>query len=160
MKFIKLFGPIFLLLITAATSIATHDKSSTVVDPEPLANPIMVRDENAPALTSIAALYGPSDNKEAWLRLVCAGMTNGGCAYFEENQSDSVWQQQSGNAASWVSGSISDTIVINETAQVWKAHTSVFNPAEKTFDVYVLVERDVDGNWRLNRVLYAPGISQ
>lgn len=160
MKFIKLFGPIFVLLIVAARSIATHDSGAEMIDPEPLANPIMVRHESAPALTSIAALYGPSENKDAWLQLVCAGMTEGGCAYFKNNQADIVWQGQSGNAASWVSGNISDTIVITETAQVWKARTSVFRPAETAFDVYVLVERGIDGSWRLNRVLYGPGISQ
>lgn len=160
MRFVKLFAPIFLLLIVAVTSTAAHDNDNETINPEPLAKPIMVRDENAPALASIAALYAPTENKESWLQLVCAGMTDGGCMYFRDNQADAVWQGQHGNDASWVSGNISDTIVINETAQVWKAQTSVFTREEKTFDVYVLVERGADGSWHLNRVLNAPGISQ
>jgi len=159
MKFVKLFAPIFLLIIAAISGAALRNSSETI-DPEPLANPIMIRDVNAPALTSIAALYSPSENKEDWLQLVCAGMTQGGCAYFKDNQAEIVWQGQSGNAASSVGGNISDIASINGTAQVWKAHTSVFNPEENAFDVYVLVERGADGSWRLNRVLYAPGISQ
>lgn len=160
MKFVKLFAPIFLLLIIAVASTAARDNSNETIDPEPLAKPIMVRDENAPALTSIAALYAPTENKEDWLQLVCAGMTEDGCAYFKGNQADFVWQGQHKNDASWVNGNISDTIIINETAQVWKAQTSVFTREEKTFDVYILVERGADGSWHLNRVLNAPGISQ
>ncbi len=120
--------------------------------------------QNAPALTSLAAMYTPMDTQEHWLKSVCAGMTKGGCDHFKENQAAEVWDEQLGNVGS-SAGYISNTTVIDETHQVWTATTSIFtqgpndqHSTEKSFDVHVLVERGADQKWYLDRVLFGPSI--
>jgi hypothetical protein len=137
---------------------AQGNRYRTVVDPEPLANPIMVQDEHAPAMVSLAALYAPAEDKGGWVRLVCAGMSAGGCDYFKSNQADSMWESQTDHDAS-SGGFIESVKDINDTAQVWHAEVTVFAEGNQvTSDVFVLVERGVDDRWYLNRVLHGPGI--
>ena len=152
---------IFIVVATAFVTVAAQANSHrTVVDPEPLEHPIMVRDENAPVMVSIAALYAPAEEKGGWIRLVCAGMTAGGCDYFKSNQADSMWESQANHDAS-SGGFIESVKEINDTAQVWHAEVTVFaKGSEVTSDVYVLVERGADDRWYLNRVLHGPGITQ
>lgn len=149
------------ILATAFVTIAAQGNSSrTVVDPEPLENPIMVRDEHAPAMVSLAALYAPAEDKDGWVRLVCAGMSAGGCDYFKSNQADGMWESQADHDAS-SGGFIESVKDINDTAQVWHAVVTVFAEGnEVTSDVYLLVERGADNRWYLNRMLYGPGIQQ
>lgn len=145
----------------AAFGVGALGNSKEIVNPKPLDNPSMIRDEYAPALASLAALYAPANTKDDWLKLVCMGMTEGGCAYFKSNQADALWQSQAGHAADSVGGHISDETVINDTAQVWQAEVTIFANSKQstTSDVFILVERGGDGNWYLNRVLTGPGIS-
>lgn len=143
----------------AFVTVAAQDPNpQTIVNPEPLASPMMVQDESAPAMLSIAALYAPADNKDHWIRMVCTGMTTGGCDYFRSHQADSLWESQADHDAS--SGSLIESIAdINETSEVWHVGLIVFaRDGEVTSDVYVLVERGADNRWHLNRVLYGPGI--
>ena len=163
MKKYKFVVPLFVLLtaITASTiTVLGAGSSRTVVDPKPMANPTMIQDEHAPALISLAALYAPIENHEDWIEQVCVGMTKGGCEYFKSNQAKAIWQSQVGHDGSSVGGDISDVIVINDTAQIWKARVTIFSNAEEfKNNVFVLVEHESNG-WYLNRVLYGPGISQ
>ncbi len=111
-------------------------------------------------MISLAALYAPIENQDAWIKQVCMGMTTGGCDYFKSNQADALWASQAGHDGGSVGGNISDITIINATAQVWKAQVTIFSNAEEfKSTVFVLVEHDADG-WYLNRVLYGPGISQ
>ena len=147
-----------LILFAAVSSVAALSAGEEVIDPEPLADPMMVRDERAPAMLSIAAMYSPQENKDHWLKFVCTGMTEGGCNFFKDNHAAVLWA----NTGSSAGGFISDETIINDTAQVWKAQVTIFPPSgEKiTSAVFVLVERGANGNWYLNRVLYGPWISQ
>lgn len=120
--------------------------------------------QNTPVLTSLAAMYTPMDTQEHWIKSVCAGMTEGGCAYFKVHQAAAVWDEQLGNIGS-SAGYISNIAVIDETHEVWTAATSIFiqgpndqHPTEKSFEVHVLVERGADQKWYLDRVLIGPSI--
>lgn len=156
--------PLLIALIIPAMAFVTVAAQGfnhqTIVDPEPLASPIMVQDESAPAMISISALYAPAENKDDWIRMVCTGMTAGGCDYFKSHQADSLWESQAGHDAS-SGGFIESVADINETSQVWHVVVTVFaRDSEVTSDVYVLVERGAGNRWHLNRVLYGPGIQQ
>jgi len=156
--------PILIALIIPAMAFVTVAAQGfnhqTIVDPEPLASPIMVQDESAPAMISISALYAPADNKDHWIKTVCTGMSAGGCDYFKSNQADSLWESQADHDAS-SGGFIESVANINETSQVWHVEVTVFaRDSEVTSDVYVLVERGADGRWYLDRVLNGLGIQQ
>ena len=112
------------------------------------------------ALMALAAMYAPMENEADWAQMVCIGMTEGGCAYFKENQASELWQSQSGNIGSSSGGLLTDVKAIDENSQVWKAKLTVFTPGtETTYDVYMLVRRETDGGWYLDRMLSGPGIS-
>ena len=129
-----------------------------MIAPAPLSAPVPAPEESAPAMISLSALYAPADNKEHWIRMVCTGMTAGGCDYFRSRQADSLWDSQAGHDAS-SGGFIESVADINETSQVWRAGMTVFTRGSQvTSDVYVLVERGADNRWHLDRVLYGPGI--
>jgi hypothetical protein len=164
-KFLCLSITLFLVVGFTSFQVQAY-QGRTIVDPKPLDTIYPIQDENAPVLVSLAAIYAPMDTQESWSRMVCAGMTEGGCAYFKANQATAVWNEQSGNAAS-SAGFVAATTTIDDTHQVWKAQTTVFTkgPADKyakenTFDVYVLVQRGDDERWYLDRVLVGPGIAQ
>jgi len=159
-KFVVLLFVLLAAITVSTFTVLGASGGQTVLDPKPLEDFSMVQDEHAPALVSIAALYAPVNNKGQWIKMVCVGMTAGGCDYFKSNQADAIWESQVGHDGSSVGGNISDVTVINDTAQVWKAQVTIFSNSEEiTSDIFVLVERDADG-WYLNRVLYGPGISQ
>lgn len=154
--------PISITLIVLATAFfsvsAQGNSNRTVVDPEPLEKPIMVLDEHAPAMISLAALYAPAKDRGHWVKMVCTGMSAGGCDYFKSNQADSMWESQADHDAS-SGGFIESVKDINDTAQVWHVRVTVFTQGnEVASDVYVLVDRGADGRWYLNRVLHGPGI--
>jgi len=167
----KRFATLFLLVLVLGTSAIAAFRvqagGQTIVDPEPLDHivyPPAEMTQNAPALTSLAAMYVPMDNQENWIKSVCVGMTTGGCAYFKAHQAAAVWNGQLGNIGS-SAGYISNTTIIDEDHEVWTAATSTFtqgpndkHSAEHSFDVYVLVERGADQKWYLDRVLIGPGI--
>ena len=159
-KFIALLFVLLVAITVSTIAVLGAGSGQTILDPKPLEDFSMIKDEHAPALLSIAALYAPMDNKDQWIKMVCVGMTAGGCDYFKSNQADAIWQSQAKHDGSSVGGNISDVTVINDTAQVWKAQVTIFsNSEEVTSDIFILVERDTDG-WYLNRVLYGPGITQ
>jgi hypothetical protein len=138
-----------------------------IVDSQPLDHivyPPAEMTQNAPALTSLAAMYAPMDSQEKWIKSVCVGMTEGGCDYFQAHQAAAVWDGQFGNIGS-SAGYISNATVIDENHEVWTTATSIFTQGpndkhsiESTFDVYVLVERGVDQKWYLDRVLLGRSI--
>jgi len=159
-KFVILLFVLLVAITVSTITVLGAGSGQTVLDPKPLEDFSIIKDEHAPALLSIAALYAPMDNKGQWIKMVCLGMTAGGCDYFKSNQADAIWQSQAGHDGSSVGGNISDVTVINDTAQVWKAQVTIFSNSEEiTSDIFVLVEHDAD-DWYLNRVLYGPGISQ
>lgn len=122
---------------------------------------VMERHESAPAMTALTAMYAPAENKEYWVSLVCSGMTEGGCAYFEKELADALWESQANHDASFAGFIAGDATIINATKQVWKTSLVIFNDErEMTSDVFLLVEHGEDGFWYLDRVLYGPGISQ
>lgn len=118
-----------------------------------------IKDPSAPALIALAGIYAPTENEAGWLKSVCVGMTQGGCSYFTENQASKIRDTQSSNIGS-SSGFVSNVSEINEDTQLWKTQITVFTPGkEATSDVYALVRRGTDGNWRLDRIIVGPGIS-
>jgi hypothetical protein len=164
-RFLWLWLSLF-LLIGFTSFRAQAAQGMTIANPRPLGAIYPIQDKNAPVLVSLAAIYTPTDTRESWSRMVCAGMTEGGCEYFKDNQAAVVWNEQSGNAAS-TTGLVAAATTIDDTHQVWKAQTTVFTKApadkhaeEKTFDVYVLVQRGEDQKWYLDRVLVGPGIAR
>lgn len=159
-KLLPILIALFILATAFVTVAAQGYSHRTIIDPEPMASPIMVQDESAPAMISISALYAPAYEKDDWIRMVCTGMTAGGCDYFKSHQADSLWESQAGHDAS-SGGFIESVADINETSQVWHVVVTVFaRDSEVTSDVYVLVERGAGNRWHLNRVLSGPGIQQ
>mgnify|MGYP000079459940 CR=1 FL=1 len=166
-RFCFVFSIIAMIFTAAFVVYSARAEATTVSDPKPLDTiiyPPAEMAQNAPALTSLAAMYTPMDTQEHWLKSVCVGMTKGGCDYFKAYQAAAVWDEQLGNVGS-SAGYISNTTVINETHEVWTAATSIFtqgpndkHSTEKNFDVYVLVERGADQKWYLDRVLIGPSI--
>ena len=147
------------LLIIPVLAYTASAQSNTVYDPAPLNTIHPIQDDSAPALIALAAMYAPMENEASWTRMVCIGMTEGGCAYFKDNQASDAWQSQSSNIGS-SSGFIANVKTINEDAQVWKAQVTVFTPGrEKTSDAFALVRRGADGRWYLDRILSGPGIA-
>lgn len=156
------FKKSILLLVVALIPVIAYTakaQTNTVYDPAPLDTIYPIQDDSAPALITLAAMYAPMGNEAAWIKIVCTGMTEGGCAYFKDNQASDTWQSQSSNIGS-SSGFIANVKTINEDARAWKAQVKVFTLGkETTSDVFALVRRDTDGRWYLDRVLSGPGIS-
>jgi hypothetical protein len=166
-RFLFAFLLVIVGLITALFVYRAQARTTTVYDPK-LLNTIVYppaeMTQNAPALTSLAAIYAPMDTRENWIKSICVGMTKGGCDYFKAHQAAAIWDGQLGNIGS-SAGYISNTTIIDENHEVWTAETSIFtqgpddkHSTENTFDVYVLVERSADQKWYLDRVLIGPGI--
>ena len=157
------FKKSLLLLVVAVIPIIVYTakaQSNTVYDPTPLATIYPIQDDVAPALMALAAMYAPMYDEAGWIKMVCTGMTEGGCDYFRNNQASGLWQIQSGNIGSSSGGLLADVINIDEDAQFWKAQLTVFTPGkETTSDVYLLVRSNMDGHWYLDRILSGPGIS-
>lgn len=154
---------IFVTLLIAAmavVSIAAVD-GSPATDPGQMSEPILARHESAPVMTALSAMYAPAEDKDHWNSLVCSGMTEGGCAFFEANLADALWESQANHDGS-SAGTIADGVtIIEDTAQVWKASLTIFdNTDEMTSVVFLLVQRGTDGFWYIDRVLYGPGIPQ
>ena len=157
----------FVLGTVAMAAFSVEAGGQTIVDPEPLNTIIYPPAEITrldPALHSLAAMYAPMDNHEIWIRSVCMGMTQSGCAYFKAHQAAAVWDGQLGHAGS-SAGYLSNTTVVDETHEMWTVTTSIFtqgpndkHSTETTFDVYILVERGADQKWYLDRVLIGPSI--
>jgi len=157
-KFLPI-SAILLIIVAAFFSIAARRYGDhTVINPAPLENPNMVQDPRAPAMISLTALYAPAESQDHWIRMVCAGMTTGGCDYFKTNQANSMWESQANHDASF-GGFVESVQDISDTTQVWHAQLTIFMGENETVsDVYVLVEKGADFRWYLNRVLYGPGI--
>ena len=155
------FKKSILLLVVAVMPVIAYTakaQNNTVFDPAPMDIIYPIQNNSAPALMALAAMYAPMVSEVGWVKMVCTGMTEGGCSYFKDNQASDIWQSQSDNLGS-SSGFIANVKTINEDAQVWKAQVTVFMPGkETTSDVFVLVRRDTDGRWYLDRVLSGPGI--
>lgn len=157
-KFFQISILLVVLAITAVSVASALDNSgetdnlseTTIVD-----NPIMVSD-SMPAALSVAAMYAPNQTygEAYWRDMVCTGMTDGGCAYFKSNQASEMWASQLGHAADFVD-SVTKVGEINDAAQVWQAHITIFVTTQEKIeqDIYVLVGRGEDGRWYLERVL-------
>ena len=147
-----------LIAVMAVVSIgAVNDSPAS--EPQPMSEPIIARHESAPVMTSLAAMYAPAEDKDHWIDLVCAGMTQGGCEFFKTSLADQLWEEQAGHDGT-TAGYIADGATdIKEDTQVWKASLTIFDgSADVTSDVFLLVERGEDGFWYLDRVLHGPGI--
>ena len=160
MKSSKFIIVLLLALLTAITTIIVSGIHAEKNDPQPMEVPIMARHESAPVMTAISAMYAPAENKEHWIRLVCSGMTEGGCEFFKSNLADSIWRSQANHDAS-SAGYIADEVtVINDTTQLWRASLTIFEGSDEvSSDVFLLSIRGNDGFWYLDRVLFGPGIS-
>ena len=151
---------LLILAVVPAIGYTVKAHSNTIYDPVPLTTIYPIQDNSAMALMALAAMYAPMENEADWIKMVCIGMTDGGCAYFKENQASELWQSQSGNIGSSSGGVLDDVKTIDENTQFWKARLTVFTPgSETTSDVYMLVRRETDGRWYLDRMLSSPGIS-
>jgi hypothetical protein len=118
-----------------------------------------IKDDSARALMTLAAMYGPTENKEGWTQMICTGMTEDGCAYFKNNQAADLWQSQSGNIGSSFSF-IANVEMIAEDTQLWKVQLTIFTPGKQTTsDVFAVMKRGSGGRWFLDRVLSGPGIA-
>jgi hypothetical protein len=156
---IKKLVLLLFLVVTPVAAYVVKAQGSTVYDPAWSDTIYPIQDDAAPALMALAAMHSPMWNEAAWSRMICTGMTEGGCAYFTEFQALDTWQSQSGNI-----GSSSNFIVnvksINENVQVWKAQVTAFAPEKKTISGrYLLVRRGADGRWYLDRMLNRSGSS-
>ena len=155
------FKKLALLLIVAVLPVIAYTvkaQSDTSQDAVLLDTIYPIKDDSARALVALAAMYTPSENEAGWSKMVCTGMTEGGCAYFKENQAPDLWKSQSSNIGS-SSGFIANVQTLAEDTQLWKAQVTVFTPGkETTSDVFAVVERARDGRWFLDRVLSGPGI--
>jgi hypothetical protein len=118
-----------------------------------------IKDDSARALVALAAMYAPGENEGGWSKMVCTGMTEGGCAYFKENQASDLWESQASNIGS-SSGFIANIQTLTEDTQLWKAQVTTFTRGdETTSDIFAIVRRGSDGRWLLDRVLSGPGLS-
>jgi len=156
----KFKTPILVLvaIVLPVLGYTVKTQNNTIYDPVPLGTIYPIKDDSAHALIALAAMYAPTENEAGWIRLVCAGMTEGGCAYFKENQALEMRQSQSSNIGS-SSGFIANVQTINEDTQLWKAQVTVFTPGkETTSDVFALVKRGNDSSWYVDRILSGPGI--
>ena len=146
---------IALLPVVAYTAKAKSDRSNDAV----LLDTIYpIQDDSARALVALAAMYAPGENEDGWSKMVCAGMTEGGCAYFKENQASDLWQSQSSNIGS-SSGFIANIQTLTEDTQLWRAQVTVFTPEKETIsEVFAILRQGSDGQWFLDRVLSGPGL--
>lgn len=150
---------ILAVLVIPFLAYAAQAQTNTGYDPAPLDTIYPIQDDSAPALMALAAMYAPMENEDGWTRMVCIGMTEGGCAYFKKNQASALWESQSGNIGSSSGGFVADVQTINADTELWKAELTVFTPSEeRSSDVHILVRRGIDGRWYLDRVLSGPGI--
>jgi len=149
------------LIIAAFPVIAftVRAESNIIQNPVQLDVIYPIEDDSAPALLAMAAMYTPVENEEDWSRMVCSGMTEGGCTYFRDNQASAIWKSEAENIGS-SSGFIANVETIDEMTQVWKAQVTIFTEAnESTYDVFALARRDRDDRWHLDRILSGPGIT-
>lgn len=148
-----------LIAVLAVVSISAVN-DSPVSEPRPMSEPIIARHESAPVMTSLAAMYAPSEDKDHWIDLVCTGMTQGGCEFFKTSLADQLWDEQTGHDAT-SAGYIADGAMdIKEDTQLWKARLTIFYESKDAVsDVFMLVERGEDDSWYLDRIVYGPGIS-
>jgi hypothetical protein len=161
------FSIVAVALIAAFVAYRVQAKATIIYDPkssDTIVYPPAEMTQTDPALSSLAAMYTPMGTRDFWVKSVCVGMTEGGCDYFKAHQAALVWDEHLGNAGS-STGYISNTTVIDETHEVWTAATSIFtkgpndkHSTEKSFDVYVLVQRGANQKWYLDRVLIGPSI--
>jgi hypothetical protein len=91
MKF-KKFALFLVVAVLPVIAYTVKAQSSTVYDPVPLNIIYPIQDDSAPALMALAAMYAPMENEAGWIKLVCTGMTEGGCAYFKDHQASNTWQ--------------------------------------------------------------------
>ena len=156
-----IFKKLALLLVLASLPVIAYTvkaQSNTSSDAVLLDTIYPIKDDSARALVALAAMYTPGENEAGWGKMVCTGMTEGGCAYFRENQASDLWQSQSSNIGS-SSGFIANIQTLTEDTQLWKAQVTIFTPGkETTSDVFAIVQRGDDGRWFLDRVLSGPGI--
>jgi len=141
--------------ISAALALGNSGETENFSKAATIDNPIMV-DDSIPAAYSMAAMYAPNEKSgmEYWQGSVCTGMTNDGCEYFKSNQALEAWESQLGHAADFVS-SVTQVAAINDSAEVWQAHITIFVTVREKIeqDVFIVVERGEDGRWYLDRVL-------
>lgn len=159
MKITNFLIPLLIAALAVVSVSAIND--SPIDDIQPVSDLIMTRPEGAPAMTALSALYAPTQEKQSWIDLVCAGMTEGGCEYFKANLADSMWNAQANHDGTSAGYSPDNATDIVEGTQVWKASLTIFdNPGqETTTDVFLMVERKPDGFWYLDRILDGPGIA-
>jgi hypothetical protein len=146
---IKKFLLLLFLVVTPVAAYVAKAQGRTVYDPAWSDTIYPIQDDAAPAVMALAAMHSPMGNEAAWSRMICTGMTEGGCAYFREFQASDIWQSQSGNIDS-SSSFIANVKNIDENTQVWKAQVTAFAPGKKTIsDRYLLVRRALtgDGIW-------------
>ena len=148
------------VLVIPVLAYTAKAQGNTVYDPAPLDTIYPIQDDSAPALMALAAVYAPMENEAGWIKMVCTGMTEGGCAYFKDNQAAALWESQSGNIGSSSGGFVADVQTITADTQFWKTEVTIFTSSEeKSSDAYVLVRRGIDGRWYLDRILNGPGIA-
>jgi len=135
MKFKKLA----LFLASAVLPVIAYTvqaKSYTSYDPVPLSTIYPIKDDSARALIALAAIYAPTEDEAGWMRLVCAGMTEGGCAYFKENQAFDLKKSQSSNIGS-SSGFIANVKTISEKLLAKQNITNSLLPFRTNFQKYL-----------------------
>ena len=156
---LKKFALLLIIAVLPVVAYTVKAKSDTRNDAVLLDTIYPIKDDSARALVALAAIYAPGENEAGWSKMVCTGMTEGGCAYFKENQASDLWQSQSSNIGS-SSGFIANVQTVTEDTQLWKAQVTVFTPGKQTTsDVFAVVKRASDGRWFLDRVLSGPGIT-
>ena len=155
------FRKIALLLIIAVLPVIAYTvkaQSNTSSEAVLLDTIYPIKDDSARALVALAAMYTPGEDEAGWSKMVCRSMTQGGCAYFKENQASDLWQSQARNIGS-SSYFIANVQTLTEDTQLWKAQVTTFTPGnETTSDVFAVVRRGSDGRWLLDRVLSGPAI--
>ena len=111
---------------------------------------------NEPALMSLATLYSPSRERVEWEKQVCEGMTEKGCGLFHSMFAEPIWNSSLKEHTSSATF-IEVAEAFDDGSQVWKTEVA---DGEATLPVYVHVTQNEEGQWLLNRVLFAQEIAK
>ena len=101
-------------------------------------------------LQSLASFYAPSGDRVQWEEQVCAGMSEEGCKLFRALYANPIWNSAQGQTASVDFIEVAETL--NDGSQIWKTNVTT---SEASLPVYIHVTQNEEGQWLLNRVLFA-----
>ena len=156
MNFKKHFAATLMLVLLVFPMSAVHAQAAL---------PSLMRQQAAPKAQvglALAGMYNRAgfDDEAGWEKMICSGMTPGGCDYFKSNNAEALWSNNADVALSVVTFEEQSTLA--DGSQVWKMKIVSYQPGAQDGEVqhaYVHVVPDSNQGWLLNRVLIAPYIA-